>query len=54
MLFFWISICQLLGLEPDDVFRLYQAKLAINHKRQDDKRAQADHAHHEDENREVV
>ena len=54
MLFFWISICQLLGLSPADVYRLYQAKLDINHRRQDQKRAQADHAHHEDENREVV
>ena len=54
MLFFWISICQLLGLAPDDVFRLYQAKLAINHKRQDEKRAQADHGDHEGENRQVI
>lgn len=54
MLFFWISICQLLGLTPAEVYRLYAAKLAINHRRQDEKRAQADHAHHEEENREVV
>jgi hypothetical protein len=54
MLFFWISICQLLGLTPADVYRLYEAKLAINHRRQDERRAQADHAEHEQENREVV
>ena len=54
LLFFWVSICQLLGLSPEDVFRLYDAKLAINHKRQDQKRTQAEHGDHEDENREVV
>ncbi len=54
MLFFWVSICQLLGMGPEDVFRLYEAKLAINHKRQDEKRSQAEHADHEDENREIV
>jgi hypothetical protein len=54
MLFFWISICQLLGLEPQDIYRLYAAKLGINHKRQDENRSQAEHADHEDENRTVV
>jgi len=54
MLFFWISICQLLGLGPADVYRLYAAKLAVNHRRQDEKRTQAEHAAHEDENRSVV
>jgi hypothetical protein len=54
MLFFWISICQLLGLSPADVYRLYAAKLEINHRRQDEKRAQAEHDRHEDENRSVV
>jgi len=54
MLFFWISLCQVLGLSPDDVYRLYGEKLRINHRRQDEKRAQADHAAHEDENRQVV
>ncbi len=54
MLFFWISICQLLGLSPDDVYRLYEKKLQINHKRQDEKRTQAQHGSHEDENRSVV
>jgi hypothetical protein len=54
MLFFWISICQLLGLSPDDVYRLYESKLGINHKRQDENRSQAEHNQHEDENRNVV
>ncbi|MCK4277235.1 MAG: hypothetical protein KAX78_12005 [Phycisphaerae bacterium] len=54
MLFFWISICQLLGMSPQDVYRLYAKKLAINHRRQDEDRSQAEHAGHEEENREVV
>lgn len=54
MLFFWMSICQLLGLEPADVYRLYAKKLGINLKRQDENRAQAEHETHEGENREVV
>jgi len=54
MLFFWVSICQILGLSPEDVYRLYAAKLGINHKRQDEDRSQAEHADHEDENRQVV
>lgn len=54
MLFFWTSICQLLGLTPEDVFRLYARKLGINHRRQDEGRTQAEHEAHEDENRRVV
>ena len=54
MLFFWISICQLLGMEPPDVYRLYSTKLAINTKRQEENRTQAEHLRHEDENREVL
>jgi len=54
MLFFWISLCQVLGLSPADVYRLYEQKLRINHRRQDEDRAQADHGRHEDENRAVV
>jgi hypothetical protein len=54
MLFFWMSICQLLGLAPDDVYRLYAAKLGINHRRQDENRSQAEHGDHEEENRQVV
>ena len=54
MLFFWVSICQLLGLEPKDIFRLYEKKLGINHRRQDEDRTQLEHADHEDENKAVV
>jgi len=54
MLFFWVSICQLLGMAPDDVYRLYAAKLGINHRRQDENRTQAEHADHEAENRSVL
>jgi len=54
MLFFWVSICQLLGLSPQDVYRLYGKKLGINHRRQDENRAQTEHAGHEEENRSVV
>jgi hypothetical protein len=54
MLFFWISICQCLGLAPDDILRLYEKKLAINHRRRDEDRSQAQHAGHEGENRSVV
>ena len=54
MLFFWVSICQLLGLEPEDVYRLYAEKLGINHRRQDEGRSQAEHSRYESENRSVV
>ena len=54
MLFFWMSICQLLGLEPADVYRLYAKKLGINLRRQDENRSQAEHGSHEGENREVL
>ena len=54
MLFFWVSICQLLGMTPQDVYRLYEKKLGINHRRQDENRTQAEHGVHEDENRSVV
>ncbi|MFW6133035.1 MAG: hypothetical protein ACOC8F_04005 [Planctomycetota bacterium] len=54
MLFFWVSICQLLGLSCEDVYRLYGEKLGINHRRQDENRTQGEHAEHEHENRQVV
>jgi hypothetical protein len=54
MLFFWVSICQLLGLEPADIYRLYEKKLDLNHRRQDEGRSQAEHAEHEADNRQVV
>lgn len=54
MLFFWVSICQVLGLSPEDVYDLYRKKLGINHRRQDENRSQAEHGSHEAENRAVV
>lgn len=54
MLFFWVSICQLLGLTPADVYRLYAEKLGVNHRRQDQNRTQSEHADHEHENRRVL
>ncbi len=35
MLFFWISLAQCLGMDADDVVRLYEQKLKVNHSRQD-------------------
>jgi len=35
MLFFWISLAQCLGLDADDVIKLYNQKLTVNHERQD-------------------
>jgi hypothetical protein len=35
MLFFWISLAQCVGLDADDVVRLYEQKLKVNHERQD-------------------
>ncbi len=35
MLFFWISLAQCLGLDADDVVKLYEQKLRVNHSRQD-------------------
>jgi hypothetical protein len=54
MLFFWISLCQILGLTPRDVYRLYERKLGVNLRRQDEGRSQAEHSLHEHENRGVV
>lgn len=54
MLFFWVSLCQILGLSCQDVYALYAKKLGINHNRQDQGRSQAEHADHENENRQVV
>ena len=54
MLFFWVSICQLLGLEPADILRLYSKKLEINLRRQQEGRTQAEHTAYEDENKGVV
>jgi hypothetical protein len=35
MLFFWISLAQCVGLDAEEVVRLYEQKLKVNHSRQD-------------------
>jgi dUTP pyrophosphatase len=35
ILHFWVSACQVMGLSPDDVFRMYVQKNEINAQRQD-------------------
>ena len=35
LLFFWISMAQCVGLNAEDVHKLYLQKLDVNHKRQD-------------------
>jgi dimeric dUTPase (all-alpha-NTP-PPase superfamily) len=36
ILHFWVSACQVMGLEAEDVHRMYMQKNAINRKRQDE------------------
>ncbi len=52
MLFFWISLAQCLGLDADDVFRLYQQKLKVNHDRQSNGYAMQSKT--EDDNRSII
>ena len=52
MLFFWISLAQCVGLDADDVFRLYQQKLKINHDRQSNGYAMEGKS--EEDNRSVI
>ncbi len=52
MLFFWISLAQCVGLDADEVFRLYQQKLKINHDRQSNGYAMETKT--EDDNRSVI
>lgn len=35
LLFFWMSMAQCVGLNAEDVYKLYLQKLGINHQRQD-------------------
>ena len=35
LLFFWVSMAQCVGLNAEDVYRLYLQKLSVNHRRQD-------------------
>ncbi len=51
MLFFWISLAQCLGLNADDVFKLYEQKLKVNHARQDTNYSMANKT--EDDNKQI-
>ncbi len=52
LLFFWISMAQCLGLDADDVLRLYRQKLEVNHRRQDDNYSMTDKT--EDDNKGIT
>ncbi len=52
LLFFWISMAQCLGLDADDVVRLYRQKLEVNHRRQDDNYSMTDKT--EDDNKDIT
>jgi len=52
LLFFWISLAQCVGLDADDVVRLYNQKLAVNHARQDGNYSMA--AKTEDDNKGIA
>ena len=52
MLFFWISLAQCVGLNADDVFRLYEQKLKVNHDRQSN--GYAMQAKNEEDNRSIL
>jgi len=52
MLFFWISLAQCLGLDADDVVALYNQKLGVNHKRQDENYSMAEKT--EDDNKSIT
>lgn len=51
MLFFWISLAQCLGLDADDVMKLYNQKLDVNHARQDNNYSMAGKT--EDDNKDI-
>ena len=52
LLFFWISLAQCVGLDAQDVMRLYQQKLGVNHTRQDGNYYMANKT--EDDNKDIV
>ena len=52
MLFFWISLAQCLGLGPEDVVKLYEQKLGVNHSRQDNDYSMAEKT--EDDNKDIT
>jgi len=51
MLFFWISLAQCLGMDADDVMRIYNQKLDVNHSRQDNDYSMANKT--EDDNKHI-
>ncbi len=51
MLFFWISLAQCLGLNEEDVMKLYHQKLGVNHARQDKNYSMAEKT--EDDNKDI-
>lgn len=51
MLFFWISLAQCLGLDADDVVKLYNQKLGVNHSRQDTNYSMSEKT--EDDNKDI-
>ncbi len=51
MLFFWISLAQCVGLDAEDVVRLYDQKLKVNHARQDGHYSMASKT--EDDNKDI-
>jgi len=51
MLFFWISLAQCLGMDADDVVRLYNQKLQVNHNRQNNGYSMANKT--EDDNKHI-
>lgn len=52
LLFFWISLAQCVGLNAQDVMRLYEQKLGVNHARQDGNYSMANKT--EDDNKDIV
>ena len=52
MLFFWISLAQCLGLDAEDVVRLYEQKWKVNWKRQDNGYSMANKT--EDDNKDIT
>ncbi len=52
MLFFWISLAQCLGLDADDVVRLYDQKWQVNWNRQENNYSMANKT--EDDNKNIV
>ena len=52
MLFFWMSLAQCVGLDADDVVRLYEQKLKVNHNRQNRNYSMA--AKTEDDNKNII